>query len=55
MVWACDDEASSKNKSSKSIVKFMEINVGGKKGRGRPKKRWLDTYYIEGCSWCVHI
>jgi len=38
MIWVCDEGR--ENKSSKS---GYENKRGRERGRGRPKKRWLDT------------
>jgi len=37
MVWVCDEARG--NENSRVI---MQMNVEGKRGRERPKKRWFD-------------
>jgi hypothetical protein len=45
MVWACDEARGNKEILIlvKSVRVVMENNVNGKRGRGKPKKRRLNT------------
>jgi len=39
-----------RREGTKLVRVFIKMNFEGKRGKGRPQKRWLDT--IEGC-WFV--
>jgi len=40
-----------RGKKTEAVRVVMKMNVDGKRVKGRPIKRWLDT--IEGCWYCV--
>jgi len=48
MVWLC-----LRRENSEAVKKVMEMNVRGRRGRGRPKK-WLDATGCDEDSGCVH-
>jgi hypothetical protein len=51
MVWACDEV----RVKTITVRAIMKINVEGKRGRGRPKKRWLYKIKNDISAVCVCI
>jgi len=44
-----------RREETKAIIVVIQINVEGKRGRGIPKKRWLDTIgnYMRAVVVCI--
>lgn len=45
-----------RRKKTKAVIGVIKMNVGGKRGRGTPKRRWLDKIENDTRAvdcWCV--